>query len=96
MDSTQIASDLGEQNDAFSRALAAKRRGAGREAIDAFDAFVARFPSSPLVESALAQRMQLLRTIDSARARTAAEQYLARYPRGFAASEAASIRRASP
>jgi len=91
-----LASDLGEQNDGFHKALEAKKRGAKREALAAFDAFVARYPSSPLVESALAQRMQLLRTMDSVRARAAAEQYLGRYPRGFAASEAESIRRASP
>jgi hypothetical protein len=95
-DSSPVASDLGEQNDSFSRALAAKRRGAAREAVDAFEAFVVHYPSSPMVESALAQRMKLLVTIDSARAHAAAQQYLARYPRGFAASEAESIRRVSP
>jgi hypothetical protein len=93
---TQASSDLGEQNDSFARALAAKRRGANAEAIEAFEAFVARYPQSPLVESALAQRMQLLRTSDPARASAAADQYLARYPKGFARAEAESIKRQTP
>jgi hypothetical protein len=90
------ASDLGEQNDAFARALSAKKRGATAEAVEDFEQFVARYPSSQLVESALAQRMQLLRGIDPARATAAAEQYLARYPKGFARSEAEALRRSAP
>jgi hypothetical protein len=90
-----LASDLREQNDAFGRALAAKRRGSTREAIDAFDAFVARYPTSSLVENALVQRMRLLRETEPKRAAAAARQYLARYPNGFARSEAeARLRRA--
>ena len=92
----QIESDLREQNDSFARAFAAKRRGAASEAIVGFERFVARYPSSSLVESALAQRMQLLGGVDPARAATAAEQYLARYPRGFARAEAEAIGRRAP
>jgi ferric-dicitrate binding protein FerR (iron transport regulator) len=95
-ESSPAGSDLGEQNDSFARALAAKRRGATTEAIEAFESFVARYPQSPLVESALAQRMQLLRVSDPSRASAAAEQYLARYPKGFARAEAESIKRQSP
>jgi len=89
--SVAAESDLREQNDAFARAFAAKRRGATAEAIQGFESFVARYPTSSLVESAFAQRMQLLRGLDPARARAAAEQYLSRFPRGFARVEAQSI-----
>lgn len=92
----QLESDLREQNDAFAQAFAAKRRGATTEAIASFERFVGRYPSSSLVESALAQRMQLLGGVDRARAATAAEQYLARYPKGFARAEAEAIGRRAP
>lgn len=90
------ASDLGEQNDFFASALAAKRRGAAQEAADLFETFVARYPSSSLVESALAQRMKLLRSVDPAKAKRAAEAYLARYPNGFARADAESIEMRTP
>jgi hypothetical protein len=89
----QTSSDLREQNDCMARAFAAKRRGAAREAIEGFETFAARYPTSSLVENALVQRMQLLRTVDPQRAAKAAEQYLARYPKGFARSEAQAILR---
>jgi hypothetical protein len=92
----QVDSDLGEQNDAFAQAFAAKRRGATAEAVAGFERFVSRYPSSSLVESALAQRMQLLGGVDRARARAAAEQYLARYPKGFARTDAEAIERRGP
>jgi hypothetical protein len=95
-DPEQTASDLGEQNDFFARAFAAKRRGAAREAIEGFEAFVARYPSSSLVESALAQRMQLLRGVDRGRAAAAARQYLSRYPHGFARDQAEAIEQDAP
>jgi outer membrane protein assembly factor BamD (BamD/ComL family) len=91
-----VASDLGEQNDFFATALAAKKRGAAAEAIQGFEAFVARYPSSSLVESALAQRMKLLRGVDAGRAKRAAAEYLARYPRGFARADAEAIERQAP
>ena len=90
---SEASSDLAEQNDAFARAVAAKRRGAVGEAVAAFEAFVARYPSSALAESALSERMKLLRTSDPARASVAAAQYLLRYPTGFARSEAEAIQR---
>jgi hypothetical protein len=84
-------SSLGEQNDMFADAMAAKRRGDVGEAIAAFDRFLARYPASPLAESAMVERMRLLRGADSARTPTAARQYLARYPNGFARAEAEAI-----
>jgi hypothetical protein len=89
------ASDLREQNDAFARALAAKRRGATAEAVNAFDAFIARYPASSLVENALVQRMRILET-DPGRGAGAARLYLSRFPNGFARDEAAAIAHRAP
>lgn len=85
------ASDLAEQNRLFEDALAAKRRGDANAAIAGFEQVAARFPNGPLVESALAERMRLLGKERDPRARAAAEQYLARYPQGFARADARSI-----
>jgi hypothetical protein len=92
----EAASDLRDQNDVYARALAAKRAGRIREAADGFEAFVARYPSSHLVESAMVERMQALGKIDRGRAALAAKQYLARYPTGFARGEAEAIQKAAP
>ena len=85
------ASSLGEQNDMFADAMAAKRRGDTGEALADFDRFLARYPASPLAESATVERMRLLRSADPGRAQAAARQYLGRYPNGFARAEAESI-----
>jgi hypothetical protein len=93
---TVSASDLAEQNDAFARAVAAKNRGALPEALAGFESFATRYPSSQLLESALVERMRLLRPVDRLRAREAAHQYLAKYPAGFARAEAQSLERTTP
>lgn len=85
------ASSLGEQNDMFADAMAAKRRGDSGEALADFDRFLARYPSSPLAESAMVERMRLLRGVDPGRAPAAARQYVGRYPNGFARAEAEAI-----
>jgi hypothetical protein len=82
---------LGEQNDLFSDALAAKRRGDSSGAIARFDEFLARYPSSPLVESAEIERMRILRSVDPGAARQAAKRYLARFPRGLGHAQAEAI-----
>jgi hypothetical protein len=78
---------LGEQNRIFEDAIAAKRRGDVAGALAGFD----RLTDGPLAESAAAERMRLLAGAHDARARAAAEQYLSRYPNGFAAGEARAI-----
>jgi hypothetical protein len=83
-------SKLGDQNDLYAEALAAKRRGAGGAAVQLFDRYIATYPGSPLAESAMAERMKLVRT------RAAAQQYLARYPSGFARADAQAILSANP
>jgi hypothetical protein len=90
------ASDLAEQNDAFAKALASNKQGDTLTAISRFEAFVARYPSSSLVESALAKRMQLLRTVDRDKAARAARDYLARFPRGPARADAEAIEQRRP
>ena len=75
----------------FADAMAAKRRGDSGEALADFDRFLARYPSSPLAESATVERMRLLRSADSGRATAAARQYVGRYPNGFARAEAEAI-----
>jgi ferric-dicitrate binding protein FerR (iron transport regulator) len=89
-------STLGVQNDLFARAIAAKRNGDAGDAIAGFDRFLARYPASPLAESATVERMRLLRASDPARAAGAARAYLARYPEGFAHAEAQAILAGSP
>ena len=84
-------STLAEQNDRFSAAIAAKRSGDASGAIAAFERFVAAYPTSPLAESALVERMKLLASTDRARGAAAARQYLARYPGGFARADAEAI-----
>ena len=75
----------------FARAIAAKRAGDPSGAVAGFDRFLARYPGSPLAESATVERMRALRSIDPARAVAAARSYLARYPNGFAHAEAEAI-----
>lgn len=85
------ASTLAEQNDSFASAVAAKTSGDAPGAIARFDAFLAKYPGSPLAESATVQRMHLLAPLDRKTAREAAEGYLAAYPNGLARAEARSI-----
>ena len=86
-----MASTLGEQNDLFAEAIVAKREGESQTALATFDRFLATYPASPLAQSAAVERMRLLRAAQSPRAATAARQYLARYPNGFARAEAEDI-----
>jgi hypothetical protein len=87
----QAGSTLAQQNDLFTSAVAAKRRGDARGALAAFDRFLASYPRSPLVESATVERMRLLHATDPTRGSAAASDYLARYPNGFAHAEAEAI-----
>ena len=86
--SASDGSSLAEQNAVFGRAVDTMRSGDTRGAIVAFERFVAKYPNSTLAESAFAYRMRLLRPIAPTLAASAARQYLARYPKGFARDEA--------
>ncbi len=84
-------STLTEENDLFGKAVAARQRGDAPGAVAAWSTFIAKYPSSPLAESAAVERMKTLRGVDRARASAAARQYLDEYPSGFARAEAQAI-----
>lgn len=86
-----VGSRLEEQNDLFARAAAAKQAGRALEAADGFAEYSRRFPKGPLAESAAAERMRSLDSVDARRAASAARDYLSRFPRGFARAEAEAI-----
>jgi hypothetical protein len=90
------SSRLSEQNDMFERAMRAKRDGHTSQALAGFDAFLAKYPGSPLAEGAATERMRLLATTDPSRAASAARDYLKRWPRGVARAEAEGLAAASP
>lgn len=85
------ASSLEAQNDLFSAAVRAKRSGQVTLAMRLFDRFVVTYPESSLLESALVQQMRLLVSTDRAAAGAAATRYLARFPDGFARTEARTL-----
>jgi hypothetical protein len=80
---------LTAQNDLFAEGVARGRQGDTSGALRAYQELMSRFPSSPLAENALVERMRLLATTpEGARE---AQRYLARYPHGFAAGEAKKL-----
>jgi hypothetical protein len=89
--SSNAGSSLTDQNDLFAEALAAKRQGDVWGAVGVFERLCSRFPASPLAESAAVERMRLLRDASPSKARAAAQQYLVRYPNGYAHAEADAI-----
>jgi hypothetical protein len=84
-------SQLAAQNDLFAQASAAEREGRTADALARLQELVAKYPSGPLAESAAAERMTILSRTDRARAVDAAKAYLARYPAGFARSQAEAV-----
>ena len=84
-------SALSAQNDLFDGAVEAKRRGNVATALAGFERLLAVYPSGPLAEAAMAERMKLLGKMDSVRGAAAAHEYLARYPSGFAHADAEAI-----
>jgi hypothetical protein len=86
-------SDLALQNDLYARAIAARRNGQPREAAALYQELLTRFPRSPLAESAMSERMRMLRSSDRAQAIREARRYLARFPAGSARTEAEALLR---
>lgn len=83
------ASGLTAQNDLFAEGVARARKGDTGGALRAYQELISRFPSSALAENAMVARMRLL--AQTAEGATEAKRYLARYPRGFAVSEAKKL-----
>lgn len=79
---------LAAQNDLFARGVAMRRQGDATGALRAFHELIRRFPSSPLAENAMVERLRILVARGDASRTDEAERYLARYPRGFAVQEA--------
>lgn len=83
--------DLAAQNDLFARALEKKKAGDAAGAVATCEELIARYPNGHLTQSARAERMKLLQSIDASRARNAAREYLQKYPNGFAKADAELI-----
>jgi hypothetical protein len=83
------SSALAPQNDLFAEGVARGRQGDTSGALRVYQELMSRFPSSPLAESAMVQRMRLL--AGTAGGRAEARRYLTRYPRGFALDEAKKL-----
>ena len=69
----------------------ARRNGNVPLAVERMDRFLEKYPTSHLAENAAAERMRLLRGLDRTRAAVAAQQYVQRFPNGFARSDAEAI-----
>jgi hypothetical protein len=80
---------LGSQNELFQSAVRATRRGDDATALAQFDELIQRYPDSPLAADAHVRKFRTLqRLAKTTEARAAAADYLARYPQGFARTEA--------
>jgi len=85
------ASSIAQQNRLFAEANAARKQGDNARAVSSFEQLIARYPTSPLAEGAAVQRMLVLKNIDPTAGRSAARQYLARYPQGYAKKDAEKL-----
>lgn len=93
---TSDTTSLAVQNGLFQQAVRAARRGDDESALAGFDVLLGRFPDSPLAADSWVRKFRTLGRLGrTAQAKLAAEEYLARYPQGFAASEAAELVRSS-
>jgi ferric-dicitrate binding protein FerR (iron transport regulator) len=81
-------SALTQQNDLFAEGVALRRQGDVAGALRAYQDLIAQFPTSPLAENAMVERMRLLSATQHSRAKEEARRYLRHYPGGFALEEA--------
>lgn len=87
----EAKSQVKEQNDLFAQGVALRRAGDTSGALAKFETLMTRYPASPLAESSAAERMRSLGSVNRAAAQRAAREYLARFPQGFARSDANAI-----
>jgi FecR protein len=81
-------STLGAENALLSQAMRLHRGGQTDRALGLLDAFVGRYPGSPLMETARVERLRILEETGATdRLGREAERYLGDYPRGFARQE---------
>lgn len=78
-------STLAAQNDLFQDAMARKRAGDTNGAVALFDQLATSYPGGVHAEDALAEKMRIVRS------RRLAEEYLRRYPDGYAKKDADTI-----
>jgi hypothetical protein len=85
---TAPVSSLGVENDLFAEAVRARKAGELTHAAATFGRLIDEHPRSPLLESAMVQRMRLLATLDRTAGISLAHAYLSRFPAGAARPEA--------
>jgi hypothetical protein len=85
-------STLAAENELYRSAAASIRTGQDARAVGLLETFLARFPRSPLAQSADVERLRaLVRLGRRDAAAHAARQYLSAYPHGFANEEARGV-----
>jgi len=87
-----VASELAAQNRLLESAKLAQRGGMPALAVQRLETLIARYPDAELAHNARVERFRLLRgSARSHEAITAAREYLARHPDGFARAEAEQL-----
>ena len=81
------SSSLSAQNDLFTAGARARKDGRASESVHLFSDLVDRYPDSPLIESAMVQRIRAMRDTNPAGLADAVDEYLKRFPSGFARAE---------
>ncbi len=85
-------STLGAENSLLSEAMRLRRDGQDDRALAVVDAFLTRYPGSPLTETARVERLRVLEDTGAMdRLEREADRYLADYPRGYARQEASRM-----
>ncbi|WP_437580227.1 FecR domain-containing protein [Sorangium sp. So ce887] len=86
---------LTAENELLQSAMAARRRGQPRRALERLDILLGRYPDSPLAEIARVERLRAIEMLgDKDRTAAEARRYLRDYPQGFGREEATSASRA--
>jgi hypothetical protein len=85
-------STLGAENALLSEAMRLRRGGQSERALTVVDAFLSRYPGSPLTETARVERLRALEDTGATdRLGREAQRYLTDYPLGYARQEASRM-----